>query len=142
MTEPPKIEDFPHQDYDKLRYGDLDTLGHVNNVVFATLFSTGRTGLFGLPDIDAWNRADVTFVIARLELDYHAELRWPGTVESGTGIKSIGKSSIALFQALYQAQNCVATAHTVMVQVSAKTHRPVPISDTMRALLAPYMFRS
>ena len=24
MTKPPKLEDFPHRDYDKLRYGDLD----------------------------------------------------------------------------------------------------------------------
>ena len=139
MTEPPRLEDFPYQDYDKLRYSDLDPLGHVNNEVFATLFSTGRTGLLGKSEIDAWNHEHVTFVLARLELDYRAELLWPGTVQGGTGIKSVGNSSLKLFQALYQEQNCVATAHTVMVQVDTKTHRPVPISEATRAVMARFM---
>lgn len=33
---------FPVQTYDKLRYGDTDRQGHVNNATMATFFETGR----------------------------------------------------------------------------------------------------
>ncbi len=38
----PTLEDFPHRTFDKLRYGDTDRQGHVNNAVFATFLETGR----------------------------------------------------------------------------------------------------
>ncbi len=33
MTDQPKLEDFTYRTYDKLRYGDTDRQGHVNNAV-------------------------------------------------------------------------------------------------------------
>jgi acyl-CoA thioester hydrolase len=142
MTDLPKLEDFPFHDYDKLRFSDMDTLGHINNEVFPTLFSTGRTGLLGQEPINAWVDEQVSFVIARLELDYIAELLWPGIVHIGTAIKAVGRSSITLTQALYQEQKCAATAQTVMVQVDRRTHRPVPVSEASRAALAKFMLQT
>lgn len=139
MTELPKRADFPHQDYDKLRYGDMDTLGHVNNSVFATLFETGRAGLLSHPGIDAWAHELYTFVIARLEIDYRNELRWPGLVHIGTAVKSIGNSSLMLEQGVYKDDICVATANSVMVHVDKTTHRPCPISESMRRILMSLM---
>ena len=42
MTSLPKLSDFPSQTYDKLRYGDTDRQGHINNAVFVTFLETGR----------------------------------------------------------------------------------------------------
>jgi acyl-CoA thioester hydrolase len=36
------LANYAHQTFDKLRYGDTDRQGHVNNAVFSTLFETGR----------------------------------------------------------------------------------------------------
>lgn len=141
MTDLPKLEDFPHQDYDKLRYDDMDTLGHVSNVVFGNLLATGRAGILNLPGIDAWTNKSLTFVLARLEIDYRAELFWPGVVKVGTGVKSIGNSSLVLAQALFQEQKCVATGLSVMVQVDAASHRPTPIGGETRAILEGLMLK-
>ncbi len=135
MSDLLKLKDFPSQDYDKLRYSDMDTQGHVNNAVFITLLETGRTSLLGQPGINAWNHQHYVYVIARLEVDYRAELRWPGLVHIGTGVKSIGKTSIVLAQALFQDDVCVVTAQSVMVQLDKTSHRPEPITQATRALL-------
>jgi acyl-CoA thioester hydrolase len=138
MTELPKLADFPCQTYDKLRYGDTDRQGHVNNAVFATFLETGRVALLegaglGLKD------PDFSFVIARLELDYRGEVFWPGTVEIGSGIKLVGNSSASFVQAVYQEGRCVATAVTVIVQMDNKTRRSAPLGDEVRAHLTSMM---
>src|ERR1700722_10568019 len=133
MTPLLKLTDFPARTYDKLRYGDTDRQDHVNNAVFTTLFETGRLTL-----MEANRRLlepGFTFVVARLCADYRAEIFWPGTVEIGTGVKSVGNSSITFIQALFQGEKCVATAESVVVQVDAKEHRPAPIGEKMRGLL-------
>jgi acyl-CoA thioester hydrolase len=141
MTDLPQLSDFPNQTYDKLRYGDTDRQGHVNNAVFATFLETGRVALLegsarGLRD------PNFSFVIARLELDYRGEVFWPGTVEIGSGVKSLGKSSVSFAQAVYQAGSCVATAVTVIVQVDNTTHRSAPLSDELRAYLTGVMVKA
>jgi acyl-CoA thioester hydrolase len=137
-----KLEDFPSHDDEKLRYSDMDMQGHVNNAVFTTLLETGRASLLAHPSINAWDHKQYGYVIARLEVDYLAELRWPGKVHIGTGIKSIGKSSVVLAQALFKGETCVATAQSVMVQVGKASHRPEPISEEARAILEGLLLKT
>jgi acyl-CoA thioester hydrolase len=129
-----KFEDYPVKSYDKLRYGDTDRQGHINNAVYATFYETGRVDALqaaGLPVVND----EFSIVTARICIDYVKEVFWPGTVEIGTGIKSIGRSSMTLVQALFQNGVCVATADSVVVLVSNATHRSTPISDDMREKL-------
>jgi acyl-CoA thioester hydrolase len=141
MNQLPKLEDYPAKDYDKLRYSDMDTQGHVNNAVFTTLLETGRTSLLNHPTINAWQHTQYAYVIARLEVDYRAELHWPGLVHIGTGVLSVGKSSMVLAQALFKDDVCVVTAQCVMVQVDKTTHRPSLIGEDSRAILAELMIK-
>jgi acyl-CoA thioester hydrolase len=129
----PALADFPAQTFDKLRYGDTDRQGHINNAVFASLCETGRVSILhgGGPLADA----GCAFVIARLALDYHAELFWPGTVQIGTGVTAIGTSSVTFAQALFQNNHCAATAQSIIVQVNQSTRRPQALSADARARL-------
>ncbi|HQT45973.1 MAG: thioesterase [Acidocella sp. 20-63-7] len=138
MTAPPNLEDFPCRTFDKLRYGDTDRQGHVNNAVFATFFETGRVELL---NAIGWkpSNPDVSYVIARLVIDFRAEIFWPGTVEIGTAISAIGNSSTVFTQALYQGEKCVATASSVVVQVDNTTHRATPIDPEARRLLSAWL---
>jgi acyl-CoA thioester hydrolase len=128
------LQDFPVKSHDKLRYGDTDRQGHINNAVYATFYETGRVEALvaaGLPIFSD----EFSIVTARICIDYVKEVFWPGTVEIGTGIKAIGRSSMTLVQALFQNGVCVATADSVVVLVSNTTHRSTPISDAMREKL-------
>jgi acyl-CoA thioester hydrolase len=105
------LDDFPMQTADKLRYGDTDRQGHVNNA---------------------------EFVIAQLVLDFRNEIHWPGTVQIGTRVASIGRSSIKLDQAIFQNGRCAATAQTVIVQIDTSTRQSSPLTDRTRERLETF----
>jgi acyl-CoA thioester hydrolase len=130
----PKLEDFPLQTFDKLRYVDTDRQGHVNNAVFASFLETGRVQ-FLYDGQKALASDNATFVIARLEVNFIAEVNWPGEVMIGTGITRVGNSSMHVFQGLFQDGRCVATATTVIVQMNEATRKSHPLSDKARAYL-------
>lgn len=133
-----RLEDYPSVARDKLRYGDTDRQGHVNNAVFATFLETGRVeALFGAASGTGIDLADegAAFVIARLELDFLAEIRWPGEVAIGTRVLKIGTSSMTLEQAVFQNDVCAARAVSVIVQMDETTRKSRPLSPTAVARL-------
>lgn len=132
MSDAPRLADFPARASDTIRYGDTDRQGHVNNAVFATFLETGRTQLLLDPAVRGL-QPGTSLVLARIELDFLAEIIWPGTVSIGTRVISIGRSTIRFEQALFQNERCAATAQTVSVLVDNDSHRSTPISDALRA---------
>jgi len=70
---------------DLIRYADIDRQDHVNNAVYSTYFETGRVAIIHHPR-EGLQAEGATSVLARIEIDYLRELRWPGTVEIGTGV--------------------------------------------------------
>ena len=131
------LDDFPLHSFDKLRYGDTDRQGHVNNAVFTTLLETGRVELFHEGPVSLMDPG-CSFVIAHLSLDFISELRWPGRVEIGTRVVATGRSSIRLEQALFQHDRLAARAQTVIVQVNGQTRRGQALSEGLVARLRPF----
>ncbi|MGE7467957.1 acyl-CoA thioesterase [Bosea sp. NPDC003192] len=134
MSDDLAIIDFPLRAKDKLRYGDTDRQGHVNNAVFSTFLETGRVELIYGQTVQL-AEPGTAFVLARLELDFRAELLWPGEVEIGTRIASIGRSSVRLEQAIFQGERCVASGISVIVQMDEATRKARPFSDAVRERL-------
>lgn len=131
----PSLHDFPLQSTDKLRYGDTDRQGHINNAVFATYLETGRVEMLFTPD-NPLAAPGCEFVIAQLVLDFRNEILWPGTVQIGTRVASIGRSSVKLEQAIFQNGRCAATSQSVIVQIDVATRQSTPITDAARQRLA------
>lgn len=129
-----KIEDFPLRTYEKLRYVDTDRQGHVNNAVFSSMLETGRVELLYGPD-DPLASEGCSFVIARLVLDFKAQISWPGRIEIGTRVAEIGRSSMTLEQGLFQEGRCAAIATTVIVHVDDASARSAPLSGSARKVL-------
>lgn len=141
VTHETSIAAYPLKTFEKLRYADTDRQGHINNAVFSTMLETGRVELLYAPDHPLY--ADgCAFAIASLHLDFHGEITWPGNVDIGTRISSIGNSSITIEQGLFQLGRCVATAKTIIVQMNESSRRSQPLSDSARQKLAEYMSRS
>ena len=135
------LSDYSIKSYEKLRYSDTDRQGHINNAVFSTMFETGRTEFLLDPE---WCllESGCSFVIARLQVDYLGEITWPGRVDVGTRILSIGTSSMILEQGLFQAERFVAIAQTVIVQMNEATRRSHPLSDQAVHRLKVFMQQS
>ncbi len=129
-----KIDDFAMRSFDKLRYGDTDRQGHVNNSRFLTFFETGRTEFLYA---DGMEKADegCSFVLARVLIDFRAEVLWPGTVEIGTRVIKVGNASVNFEQALFQNDKLVTTCESVLVQMNSTTRKSQPLTQSARARL-------
>ena len=128
------LSGFPLRSYDKLRYADTDRQGHVNNAVFSTFFETGRVELIHqLRQVAADSARD--FVIAKITIEYVAELLWPGDVEVGTRVIRVGTSSIVVEQVLVSEGIVHARAESVMVLTDTTTRRSTPLDDRSRSSL-------
>lgn len=123
---PEDIGAYPIRSIEKLRFADTDCNGHISNAVFAVCCQNARMEVLSDP-----SRAPVPegahFVIARLQLDFLAEMQWPGTVEIGTRVEHIGRSSLVLMQALFLRGRRVARAKSIVVLMDAATRRATPL---------------
>jgi acyl-CoA thioester hydrolase len=137
----PTLEQFPGRTADVIRFGDLDPQGHVNNTVFATFFETGRVMLLREPG-NALSPPGTTSVLARLDINFLKELHWPGSVEIGTGIAEIGRSSFTFLQAIFHEGACAATGRATMVMIDAATRRSRPLPEDAIARLEALRVRS
>jgi acyl-CoA thioester hydrolase len=137
----PTLEQFPGRTADVIRFGDLDPQGHVNNTVFATFFETGRVMLLREPG-NALSPPGTTSVLARLDINFLKELHWPGSVEIGTGIAEIGRSSFTFLQAIFHEGACAATGRATMVMIDAATRRSRPLPQDAIARLEVLRVRS
>ena len=137
MTDDLRLDHFPARTFDKLRYGDTDRQGHVNNAIFATFFETGRVEMLlaGGGDFLAPGQS---LVLARLEIDLVAEINWPGTVEIGTRVAKIGRSSMALEQAVFQNGVLAAKGISVVVLTDETTRRSTPLGEAAIARLRAF----
>ena len=136
----PTLEQFPGRTHDIIRFGDLDPQGHVNNTVFATFFETGRVMLLRDPGNEL-NAPGTTSVLARLDINFLKELHWPGTVEIGTGVAEIGRSSFTFLQAIFHEGACAATARATMVMIDGETRRSRPLPEEALARLETMKLR-
>lgn len=138
MTDDIRLDDYASRTSDKIRYGDTDRQGHVNNAVFATFFEFGRVEMLLGPAAPPLEPG-TAIVIARLVIDFKAELNWPGEVTIGTRVAGLGRSSARVEQALFQNGKCAAVAEGVIVLMDEATRRSRPLPEAARAWLGQFI---
>jgi acyl-CoA thioester hydrolase len=120
--------------HDKLRYCDTDRQGHVNNAVFATFCETGRVSFLYDEQLQLAGPG-ASFVVVRLELDFRAELFYPGQVDIGTCVLTIGRNSFRVGQGIFKEALCIATAESVLVLMDDETRKAKPLTPQLHAWL-------
>jgi acyl-CoA thioester hydrolase len=125
--------DFVHRE--RVRFRDVDAMGHVNNAVFATYVEQARIEFLrsrGLLDGPLY----MGMILARLELDFVAPGRPEGEIEIGVRPARSGTKSFALEYELEQDGRPIARATTVLVAYDYEREQSVPLPDAWRELLA------
>ena len=128
----PRLEDFPYRLSDNVRFADLDINQHVNNASYATYFETSRV-LLMKDSANGLSPEGLGWVMVRLDINFRAELHWPGTIELGLGVAKIGRTSVSFDQVVFSEGKCVASARAVNVLVDQVTRKPVQLTDEIRA---------
>jgi acyl-CoA thioester hydrolase len=125
--------DFVHRE--RVRFRDLDAMGHVNNAVFATYVEQARIEyLRSLGVLEG--PLYMGMILARLELDFVAPALPEGEIEIGVRPVRSGNKSFELEYALEQAGRTVARATTVLVAYDYEQAQSVRLPDSWRNLLA------
>lgn len=119
------------------RWMDNDVYGHLNNVVYYSLFDTAVNGtLIGEGLLDPVNSAVIALVV-ETGCRYHASLGFPDPVEVGLRVARLGTSSIRYELGVFGAGDDLAAAEGFFVHVcvDAATRRPVALPAVKRAFL-------
>ncbi|MBV8062927.1 MAG: acyl-CoA thioesterase [Nevskia sp.] len=129
----PKREDFRQFIPMTVRWGDMDALGHVNNVEYFRYGESGRIAYF-----DALEREDATFwkshgiILASMGCDFLAQVHYPAELVIGTRVARLGRSSLDMIQGIFQNEQLVASLKGVMVWFDYEAQKTLPIPEHVR----------
>jgi acyl-CoA thioester hydrolase len=125
---------FEHQV--DVRWRDVDSLDHVNHAVFLTYLEEGRDAFY-----TATLGGDPVYVVARLEIDLRAEVRYPDRrVTVRIEVERLGTTSLTTRETILTPSGAVAAqARVVTVRWDAGQHQPAPFTEAERTKLAQAM---
>ncbi|MGJ7459140.1 acyl-CoA thioesterase [Halomonas sp. MA07-2] len=117
---------------------DTDALGHINNTRLPAWFELARNDLFRLftPDLDPrkWR-----LIMARMEVEYLAELQYGSDIEIRTYLSRLGNSSFTVTQEAWQDGLMTNIGRTVMVQFDHQSKKAMPIEGDLREALEAHV---
>jgi acyl-CoA thioester hydrolase len=124
---------FVHKE--RVRFRDLDALGHVNNAVFLTYIESARVAfLVGLGA--ATTLEDMAIIVARIEIDFRAPVGFDEELEIEVRASRFGDKSFDLDYELRVDGKIVAQAKSVLVGYDYDKGETVTIPDDWRERLA------
>lgn len=119
------------------RFYETDAFRHINNTVVAGWFETAREPIFRI-FAPSMKPQDLPLILARIEVDFVAQIHYGATVKIETGIAAIGNSSFVVHHAAYQSQTLVARGKAVQVHFDWQTGKSVALPDDLRSQLAAH----
>lgn len=116
---------------DRVRFGELDALNHVNNVVYLRWYETLRVQY--LEDYGLYDDAgpDPKFVIKAVSLDYRAEVHRGAAYINTARTVEMRKTSFTMHYATFVAGQITTTGTAVVVLLNDDNSKRA-LSDAMR----------
>jgi len=126
---------YPSWTNSTIRYSDLDPNGHVNNGAINAFFEDGRVCFRNEYMLQLGDDILAGFVLVKFSVNYLAPLFFPGSVDIGTVVTRVGRSSYNLGQGIFDGKKCVATAEVVTVSINSNTKKSQELTRDLRAIL-------
>ena len=119
-------------------WGEMDALGHVNNIRYIAWAETARIALFRKLGIATLPDDPVGPILARIECDYLEPVEYPARVTVGIRSERVGNTSIVLEHQIWHAdapERVVARGKAVVVLINYATQQKVRVPDAVRDAL-------
>jgi acyl-CoA thioester hydrolase len=125
----------------RVRYSEIDGQGVLFNAHYLTYYDTTITEYFRALDYDQYadaKKSGVDFHVVKAVVEYKAPIRFDQELEVGARVARLGNSSLVFELAIFPKgkEDLLATGEIVWVNTDQRTHRPVPIADNIRRLIA------
>ncbi|RCW68530.1 acyl-CoA thioester hydrolase [Pseudorhodoferax soli] len=123
------------------RWGDNDSYGHVNNVVYYAFFDTAVNRYLierGVLDIA---KSSVIGLVIETRCTYFSSIGFPDTIDVGLKVVHLGSSSVRYEIALFRNDEAISSAvgEFVHVYVERASNRSTPIPVDVRGVLQSLM---
>ena len=120
------------------RFTETDALGHINNTELPVWFEQARTPIFKFftpsLDVNKWQ-----LILAKIEVEFIAEIFYGSEVEIKTFIERVGNSSIQILHEVIQDNKLVAKGKATTVHFDHQKKKSKPISGNIKALLNEHL---
>ncbi|WP_158583343.1 thioesterase family protein [Salinisphaera sp. Q1T1-3] len=133
MHEPSRA-DYAHLTSIKVKWGEMDSLGHVNNTVYFRYSEDGRIDYIHRISDEADSQTSDGPILADLRCSFRQQLRFPADVEIGTRVRRIGRSSLEIEQCLFTAgrDDVIAVFENVVVWFDFGAQTSMRVPETVR----------
>ncbi len=120
----------------KIYYHDTDCGGVVYYANYLKYLEEARTEFLLLRGIELPKLAEknIWFVVARVEIDYKAPVRYQERLEVSARVEEIKLSTVKFFQEVRKENTVVAKATTMLVCIG-KDFKPIPVPEEVRKAL-------
>ncbi|MDT8450016.1 MAG: thioesterase family protein [Wenzhouxiangellaceae bacterium] len=123
-----------------VRWGDVDSFGHVNNAVFLAYLEECRSQWMSSVPCH-WQEADNGPIVANVNINYRRPIHWPQRLEVTLKPASPGRSSIKLESEIRSLPRSdkekpvlFADSTVTLVWIDKKSGEPVPLPSAIREL--------
>ncbi|MFC7229652.1 acyl-CoA thioesterase [Salinirubellus salinus] len=115
----------------RVRFRDIDAMGHVNNAVYATYLEQARADYFR--EVVGESLSEVGSVLASIAIEFRAPVEGDDVVTVALTIPELGTASIPMHYEIRREDGTVAaTAETVQVVYDREAGESKPIPDAWR----------
>jgi acyl-CoA thioester hydrolase len=129
---------FPFTVDIKVRFRDLDAMGHVNNAVYFTYMETARTEFFASL-LGVTQPADVPVILGETSCRYHTPAHMGETLRVGLGVGRIGTKSFEIVSQIIGGDGrLVATGQSTLIMYDYVNGTSFPIPDALRERIATF----
>ena len=128
----------PHIEPISVRWGDMDSMGHVNNAQYFTYCESARMSYFRVVRMEEhFEGGRYGPALAAATLNFRQQVRYPAAIEVETRVTEIGRSSFKMEYVLVRTEDRarVADGTGVIVWVDYSTGRPASLPEGLRAAI-------
>lgn len=132
------MSEWPFSHVDKVRFGDLDAMRHVNNVAFLTFFEDARLEyLSHIGGGSPMTRREFGLIFAECKINYRAPAFLGEEIRTCVRPGEIRRSSARLEFAMFAAgdERLLAEGYGIVVGYDYAAGRSMPLPDDFKAAL-------
>jgi len=122
--------DFP------LRWGDMDALGHVNNIMYFRYFEQARLEWYASMGFGALGTTETGLIIVDNHAEYLLPLVYPMQVVVRMAGHSPGRSSFVSTYTICAGDTLYTRGSSKIVWIDTKANKSVPLPDKLRAAVS------
>ncbi len=129
--------DWRFSDTDEVRFADLDSQGHLNNVAFLVFFESARVAYVRsvVPSYDPGQAGEFGFMVVEVKITYRSPGQYGERIETLMRPTTIGRSSFRCEFEMRVGERVLADGYAVMVTYDHAAARSMPIPEPLRERL-------